>query len=304
MIWRVLRFGKRHGAGAVRVYRAPAGSKVRMSAAVRWDSEGGRALRDEVAWHDRHVGASDWSQTSERGQNTGLANNRAGRRRFLVIDPQALVRHGLALTLTALHQGSTAMQAANPVEALSIIRQTGMQPDLVALDVDGLTGDRAASVAFLSESLAGVPLIVMASALTAHDAKTLLSAGAVACVLKTDPSAVLANAIDLALTREGYVQLPYALALSSPIGAQGGTTLAVCGPSEPSTNAMAGLTKRQREIFALLLSGYSNKEIARHLGVLEGTVKVHVRAMMQKLGARNRTQIAILAARSGFTRSA
>ncbi|QJE74828.1 response regulator transcription factor [Aerophototrophica crusticola] len=63
---------------------------------------------------------------------------------------------------------------------------------------------------------------------------------------------------------------------------------------------MAGLgtlTGRQREIFELLVEGCSNKEIARRLGVLEGTVKVHVRAMMQKLGARNRTQVAVLAAR-------
>ncbi len=64
--------------------------------------------------------------------------------------------------------------------------------------------------------------------------------------------------------------------------------------------SVSRLTNRQRDIFRLLLSGCSNKEIARQLGVLEGTVKVHVRAMMQKLGARNRTQIAILAARTGF----
>ena len=56
------------------------------------------------------------------------------------------------------------------------------------------------------------------------------------------------------------------------------------------------MTERQREVFDLLLAGQSNKEIARTLGVLEGTVKVHVRAIMQKLGVRNRTQAAVLAA--------
>ncbi|QKS53151.1 response regulator transcription factor [Azospirillum oryzae] len=59
------------------------------------------------------------------------------------------------------------------------------------------------------------------------------------------------------------------------------------------------LTDRQRDVFELLLAGHSNKEIARGLGVLEGTVKVHVRAIMQKLGVRNRTQVAVVAARNG-----
>nr|WP_247878774.1 response regulator transcription factor [Niveispirillum sp. SYP-B3756] len=133
----------------------------------------------------------------------------------------------------------------------------------------------------------------MAGAFSPAEARTFLSAGAVCCLLKSDPSGVLAEAVALALCGEGYVQLPYPLvAQSSPIQQpDGGLDRA----------AVARLTNRQRDIFRLLLQGCSNKEIARQLGVLEGTVKVHVRAMMQKLGARNRTQIAILAARCGIS---
>jgi DNA-binding NarL/FixJ family response regulator len=53
------------------------------------------------------------------------------------------------------------------------------------------------------------------------------------------------------------------------------------------------LSAKQQEVFEILRQGASNKEIARQLGMAEATVKVHVRAIMRKLGATNRTQVAI-----------
>ncbi len=58
------------------------------------------------------------------------------------------------------------------------------------------------------------------------------------------------------------------------------------------------LTPRETQVLKLLTLGYSNKEIARSLGMLEGTVKVHVKSIMKKLGVNNRTQAAIAANRS------
>jgi DNA-binding NarL/FixJ family response regulator len=57
----------------------------------------------------------------------------------------------------------------------------------------------------------------------------------------------------------------------------------------------APLSSKQHEVFELLRQGLSNKEIARELVMAESTVKVHVRAIMRKLGATNRTQVAISA---------
>lgn len=213
------------------------------------------------------------------------------RRCFLVIDPQALVRHGLALTLASLHDGAQTWQAGTLAEALTLLAAASNVPDVILLDADGLGTERMAVIADFMGRLQGVPAIIMSSAFTPAETRTLLTAGATACLQKSDPSTVLAEAVGLALTREGYVQMPYSMLQPVP-------------PSPTAEDAagqasVARLTNRQRDIFKLLLSGCSNKEIARQLGVLEGTVKVHVRAMMQKLGARNRTQIAILAARTG-----
>jgi DNA-binding NarL/FixJ family response regulator len=59
---------------------------------------------------------------------------------------------------------------------------------------------------------------------------------------------------------------------------------------------IADLTPRQFEVMSLLAEGISNKEIARGLRIAEATVKIHVAAIMRALGARNRTEAAVLIA--------
>jgi DNA-binding NarL/FixJ family response regulator len=60
----------------------------------------------------------------------------------------------------------------------------------------------------------------------------------------------------------------------------------------------SGLTERQKAVLALLGRGESNKAIARRLNIREGTVKVHVRHIMRRMGAANRTQVAVAASRA------
>ncbi len=57
----------------------------------------------------------------------------------------------------------------------------------------------------------------------------------------------------------------------------------------------ADLTTKQENVFSLLRQGYANKRIARHLGLSEATVKVHVRRILRKFGVANRTQLAVAA---------
>lgn len=60
------------------------------------------------------------------------------------------------------------------------------------------------------------------------------------------------------------------------------------------------LSKRQREVLIGLCRGSSNKEIARELQLEEVTVKLHVRTLCKKIGAKNRTQAAVIAKEAGF----
>lgn len=57
---------------------------------------------------------------------------------------------------------------------------------------------------------------------------------------------------------------------------------------------MSELTKSEQAIADLLPDGLANKEICRKLNMPEGTVKIHLKSMMRKLGVKNRTQAAIL----------
>ncbi|HUL94601.1 MAG TPA: response regulator transcription factor, partial [Usitatibacter sp.] len=60
------------------------------------------------------------------------------------------------------------------------------------------------------------------------------------------------------------------------------------------------LTPREREILECLGGGYSNKMIARALDISEGTVKLHVKAILRKLGIHSRVEAAVLAAEQGL----
>lgn len=70
---------------------------------------------------------------------------------------------------------------------------------------------------------------------------------------------------------------------------------ALFGPAEPDgePDPAAGLTARQRDVAGLLAAGLSNGEVADRLGISPGTAKLHVAAVLRRLGARNRTEAAM-----------
>jgi two-component system nitrate/nitrite response regulator NarL len=69
---------------------------------------------------------------------------------------------------------------------------------------------------------------------------------------------------------------------------------------DQSLGGLAGLSQREAQILACLLNGTSNKQIANELNIAEGTVKVHLKAIMKKINVRNRTQAAMWAANNGI----
>ena len=212
---------------------------------------------------------------------------------ILLVTPQALVRQGVAMTLAAQHPQTRIVEAGSLREAGDLLESRGI--DLIVLDLDPAGAeerehDDRTSAGIRQLASHGLPIVVVASSRQPADVLACVRAGAHAYVAKTGSSSILKHAIALAQfgaqfgahSGERYIPLPRSALERAPDG-----------------RALARLSQRQREIFRLLVAGGSNKEIARELGVLEGTVKVHVRAVMQKLGVRNRTQIAVVAARHG-----
>lgn len=216
--------------------------------------------------------------------------------RCLLIEPQAMIRRGLALMLAGDRPGVTVDEASSVDQGIRLAVGRG-GVDLVLVDVEALSGgDRMAVLRRLLQGVQPAAVIVTGAEGTPQIARACIAAGARGFVAKSDPSAVLELVTDLLLQSDGREEIAY---VQIPRWAIGGDGEAGSGAGQgDAAAALNVLTPRQKEIFNLIQAGCSNKEIARRLGVLEGTVKVHVRAVMGRLGLRNRTQVAILAARA------
>jgi two-component system, NarL family, nitrate/nitrite response regulator NarL len=206
--------------------------------------------------------------------------------KLVIVDPHALVRRGFALSLGMLHPEAQIIEAASADEAVGLAERHG-DLGLILMDVDSEGG--VETLRALVDALGQVPVVAVSASEEPVHIVACVNAGARGYVLKASPSDVLEHVVSLVLADPGYLPLPRVALLRN----------AHRPPADNGANDVIErqLTERQRDVFRLLQLGYSNKEIARELGVLEGTVKVHVRAIMQKLGVRNRTQVAVLAVR-------
>ena len=199
--------------------------------------------------------------------------------RLMIADDHDLVRETLAMLLSR-ELDATCDQADTLPSALSRIAK-GVRYDLVLLDyvmpgMNGLEGLRRAVKA------SGDSAVALISGLAPDQiARDALNAGARGFITKTMPAKSVVSAVRFMLAGETFAP----------------ATLLVEQGREPTpAHPMLGnLTARERQALDALCRGQANKEIARDLGLSEVTVKLHVRTLCRKLGARNRTHAAMLA---------
>ncbi len=132
--------------------------------------------------------------------------------------------------------------------------------------------------------------------------RSCIDAGAAGFVSKASSSAELIAALNH--TARGGISLPAGALASQPLPT--GLWTAAAAVSQPGANlqplaqAFPLLTPRQLEVLGALARGLPNKQIARELGISEGTVKQHVNAILHELGVGNRTEAVYLLARLGI----
>ncbi len=112
---------------------------------------------------------------------------------------------------------------------------------------------------------------------------------------KSEPAEVIAQALTLVCAGGTYI----------PAGAMVGLATGLATGSAPAplpspAGASAGLTPRQLDVLRCLAQGLPNKLIARELALTEGTVKIHIAAILRVLGARNRTEALVRARAAGL----
>jgi DNA-binding NarL/FixJ family response regulator len=219
--------------------------------------------------------------------------------RFLIVDDHVLVRFGFSLALKQRYVNATVVEAGSLADAVHILQSA---PDLTAIlyDLHLDDSDELECLAVILEAAGDVPVIVVSGSGDSGTVASCIRAGVRAFVHKGCEVATLDQALVIVLSGgifapalpTGHGRSPIRIPLSST------------APPPRNANVVDTLTDRQRQVLLLLLEGQSNKEIARALGVLEGTIKVHLRTVMQRLGVRNRTQLALAAVRAGILPSA
>jgi DNA-binding NarL/FixJ family response regulator len=159
----------------------------------------------------------------------------------------------------------------------------------IAVGTIGCRGRRQYSVAgdMLHQALPETPIVVVAENDNPHRARHILNAGTRGFLPASLSLKVLLGALDLVLA--GGVYVPSSLIDAGP--ARATTAQSAKRQNEPWSE----LTRRQRDVLALIAQGKSNKLIADALTMSESTVKAHVKQIIKRLHVANRTQAALLA---------
>ncbi|HET7064068.1 MAG TPA: response regulator transcription factor [Rudaea sp.] len=159
---------------------------------------------------------------------------------------------------------------------------------LVDLTMPGMHG--APSIAALRTDFPIVPLIVVSGVDAVSEVQAVLRAGAAGYIPKSGAAKVMLQAIKLVLAGGQYLppQLMHMLDDSLPDARGANTRRPQASTQEPGLGRLELLSPRQREVFALLAKGLSNKMIARQLDITEGTVKSHVATIFDVLNVHNR----------------
>jgi two-component system, NarL family, nitrate/nitrite response regulator NarL len=195
------------------------------------------------------------------------------------------------LRAVALIYHDIQVTSANSIdEVLASIRKLPAL-DLVLLDASMPGMENFAGLRRVVESLCDVPVIVTSPSENRTQIIAAIRNGARGYVPPSSKPSVLQHALPLVIAGEFYI----------PGSALRGEKAGALRAAEWSAPRRASsLTQRQRQIAVMLAEGKSNKEIARELKLLEGTVKLHVRGILRNLGVRNRTEAAIAAVRAGY----
>ncbi len=215
--------------------------------------------------------------------------------RILLIDDHALVRKGIGELLQS--RGIQVVASVGSGEE-GVLRARELFPDVILLDVrmPGLSGIQ--TIERLRASGVASPVVMLTMSREDADLGAALRAGARGYLLKDMEPEDLVPALEAVLKGDSVVAKEMVGMLARMVGTDGGTVEATAPPADP----FADLTPREREILECIAGGLSNKMIARALSITDGTVKLHVKAILRKLGARSRVEAAVAAVEHGLGR--
>jgi two-component system, NarL family, response regulator len=199
-------------------------------------------------------------------------------RRCLVVDGHPLVRLGVRRLLAERFEVE---EAANGADALQMITDFG-EFDVAIVDIgrsqngDSEAPTGTAAIKALRKASPGLGIVAHGSRAERQAAAEAIKAGATAYVAKSSPAEELTRAVDAAAESEPFID---------PAAQNGGA---------------GALTRRQRQILQLIADGNSTSIAANRLGLSTETVRTHTKAVLARLGARDRAHAVAIGLRSSL----
>ena len=207
--------------------------------------------------------------------------------RILIADDHALVRAGLAMMLARFYPDCEIGEAEDL--ASTMVQAAEALPDILLLDLAMPGMEHFEGLSCLLARWPDLKIVMLSAHAGREEVRAAMDRGARGYIPKAAGINVVRHALELVMAGEMFVPASAFRGPANPVQV------------EEADNPVENLTPRQKETLALVMQGRSNKEIARALGVIESTVKTHLKVIMRKLGARNRTDAARIATQFGMT---
>jgi two-component system nitrate/nitrite response regulator NarL len=198
--------------------------------------------------------------------------------RVLLADDHKLVRDALAFYCTRLDDEVEVLQAETYGQVAEM--EAGADAlDLIILDLNMPGGTGFDGLDAMRKRRPQTPIVILSGSVRRQDMSDAFEHGASGYLPKTLGGDAMLNALRLVMAGEKFIPA----ALYEEAGGAGGAA------NLPADSPLRALTPREREVLEQLIEGKSNKEIATVLDLQVVTVKLHMKGILRKLGAHNRT---------------
>ncbi|HIK14418.1 MAG TPA: response regulator transcription factor [Leptolyngbyaceae cyanobacterium M33_DOE_097] len=233
--------------------------------------------------------------------------------RIVIVEDHSLTRTGIRSSLNEQQDISVVGEADTGVAGLKLLQKT--KPDLAIVDIglpdiDGIEVVQRFRNALPPDSEVSTRFIMLTSYTQERMVLAAFAAGADSYCVKNTKFELLLEAIRMTFEGQSWID-PEIARIVLKHARQVASSLSIT--SEPQTVAINALdseqvaileadplTNKELEVLELMVQGYTNNQIAGQLYMSLGTVKVHIRSILSKLCASDRTQAAVLAMRAGL----
>jgi DNA-binding NarL/FixJ family response regulator len=215
--------------------------------------------------------------------------------KILVVDDHPLIREALKQVLRDLDARIQVLEAESVRDALAVVAS---HPDLRLMLLDlNLPGENGLdALPLLRESHPHLPVVVLSASEEPGIVIRAIDAGAMGYIPKSSSRSLLVNSLRRVISGGVYLPEDALIEQSGGVVAPG----RVDPEGRPPGPQEVGLSERQGQVLALLVQGKPNKMIGRELNLAEGTVKIHVAAILKTLKVANRTQAVVAVSMLGL----